>query len=124
MIIELQVCSRELAKRLNELGVKQRSLFYWYAKIVEGKTIKSSDWHIAKDIEVPYGTTSFSAFTSSELCRILGEHSNDVEYGFCHGQTDWHWWNKDDDEYVHADTDAGAYAKMLIHLLENKLITL
>lgn len=72
MKLEDQVCSLELAKKLKELGVEQKSLFYWtcydssfddegedYGNIVHYETPDCHpDWHC-------------SAFTVAELGKML-----------------------------------------------------
>jgi hypothetical protein len=46
MKLEDQVCSLELAKRLQELGVKRESLFYWHEEQGhKGKTDYQSRLH-------------------------------------------------------------------------------
>lgn len=73
MNLQEQVCSLELAKRLSELGVKQRSLFFWIGKeslkkdmMVFGiaylaRTFKEQD----KFKEI------YSAFTVAEMLSLL-----------------------------------------------------
>lgn len=129
MTLEKQVCNLDLAKRLKELGVKQEGHFSWYevehyqgeqesafdafVKLVEPTLDKLAGMH---DI--------CSAFTVAELGEMLKEHVNGIEYGFSHGSTDWHVYIEKIDDEIFANTEADARAKMLIHLLENKLIAL
>ena len=119
MKLENQVCSLELAKKLKKLGVKQESLWWWiYA---EGK------WNLFRDDNCSRKNT-YSAFTVAELGKRLPItcHSTRFEQGYefqCHYQL----WNmeKEEMDYLHhtADkTEASARAKMLIYLIENKLI--
>lgn len=135
MPIEQQVCSLELAKRLKELGVKQESYFWWRNDYPKNPKKYENRWYLIPDTEYPitgihkgvsYGGEDhlLAAFTVAELGEMLKESCDGVSYGFCHGTTDWHWWNKEEDDYEQAYTEADARAKMLIHLLENKLITL
>lgn len=116
MQIEKQVCSLELAKRLRELGVKQESHFFWVRefrddlppfKIQNGRRVDSTD--------------DYSAFTVAELGEML-------PHGTTIGKTE------DGDFFItyavvtteHAErseTEADARGKMLVYLLEQKLIT-
>lgn len=64
MKLEDHVCSLELSKRLEELNLKQKSIFYW-------------DWYSDTCYGLKYapyscpGLVRFSAFTASELMEIL-----------------------------------------------------
>src|SRR5260221_4495003 len=65
MDIEKQVCSLELAKRLKELKVKQKSLFYW---------IREDDpyiWYNNNNHPMYCEKFYYSAFTPSELSELL-----------------------------------------------------
>jgi hypothetical protein len=117
--LEQQVCSLHLAKRLKELGVKQDSIFNWGANSAK------------KDCEICYGAVPLedehengimeiaSAFTVAELGKMLvagqGEHMLTHRTAYAHYAQD---------ESILKDTEADARAKMLIYLLENKLVTL
>ncbi len=131
MKLEDQVCSLDLAKRLKELGVKQESLAYW---------------HIQRPPELIYDPNGWkdqhwwcSAFTVAELGEMLPSRiekdghpyllhltkSNDYMY-----TTQYLNWGRPGDKDVHVlegwDIEKGAansLAKMLIYLLENKLVT-
>jgi hypothetical protein len=106
------VCSLEHAKRLNELGVKQESLFYWLnRKIV-----------CPKFQEFNFPEKWCSAFTASELGEMLPAMISTIR------ETDGHW------SFVHGDNisidmksfpiykEVDARAQLLIHLIENGLI--
>lgn len=148
MKLEQQVCSLELSKRLKELGVKQESWFWWnsskrnkedttiYLKDGHGKEYYFSDdynelerWGGTYDIDL------ISAFTVAELGKILPGQLHNFEskehaihqYISEKSATFWH------SAYVcagckgklgsvWAETEADARAKMLILLLENKLL--
>ena len=143
MKIESQVCSLELAQKLKLLNVKQESYFYW----LEYKSFPVKPWQIETTESlkhVNYPEKAISAFTSAELGELLPSGmpgNNNIEgttlhiarrYGggwICgysvhhtshsseHPHTKWL-------HYECADTIADAMAKMLIHLIENKLITI
>lgn len=114
--LEKQVCDLEYSKKLQELEVKQESLFCWsvdspvsmtpcvvrteYASSIHGKGVECS------------------AFTVAELGDMLPDHIGTQ-------QEDWGW-----ALYVkgmlrpefNAETEANARASMLCYLLENRLI--
>ena len=129
MTIEKQVCSLELAKRLKELAVKQESLFAW-KDIGEYQVIISQEPSLIK------GKILASAFTVAELGEMLSWAiegkllciSKDVKGGwvvFYEDNVIGGIINKELRIYDQvADTEADARAKMLIYLVENKLVTL
>jgi hypothetical protein len=136
MKLEQQLCSLELAKRLKELEVKQDSYFWW------------TDYgmpHIITDKSIFWEKTQkqrcFSAFTVAELGEMLPMNvlpDNDkktrgngywLECVKENGQwsVDYICWGDVDDTKrlykTKSETEADARAKMLIYLLENKLIS-
>lgn len=121
MNLEQQVCSLELAKKLKELGVKQESLFTWSR---EEPTVP---YRLVYGVAQPWQTAdeehAYSAFTVAELGEMLPSsihHGNLQLWKTRKGWTMAY--------YPHhkmtADTEADARAKMLVYLLENKLLTL
>ena len=128
MKLENQVCSLELAKRLQELGVKQESLFYWSYNFVGNKVKLLKPAHGLKG----YPHLYFQAYTVAELGAMLPhliEH-NSYRLEFYKFQESYGC------DYVHvqdglafcfadniSENEADARAKMLIYLLENNLIT-
>ena len=115
MKLESQVCSLDLSKRLKELGVAARGYFKWHFD-------PHHTWELCRSIE-GWGGPEFAAFTVAELGVMLPANA---------------WSNKDnvkgwkateafyDDRRIHderAETEADARAKMLIHLIEQKLVT-
>lgn len=110
MTLEQQVTSLEISKRLKELGVKQESLFAYQEQINGGFTLMQR-----------VGDQSYSAFTVAELGEMLpwddisstgkesGEWTIDASGIPLH-------------KVITEDTEANARGKMLIYLLENKLI--
>lgn len=110
MKLESQVCSLELAKRLKELGVDQESLWYWN---------EYSDLNCVLVSPADKLGENFAAFTVAELGEMLKGQEFDVIFGkekviLVRGHLE---------EYS-AETEADARAKMLINLIENKLVTL
>jgi hypothetical protein len=132
MKLEDQVVSLELAKRLKELGVKQKSCFHWVDLNFDGKRgpLKPYPMHYGSEQPEKHDlhTPIASAFTVAELGEMLQsgmEDSHKTGFG--------HWTcaylpsitGDGSDEVVRTsgDTEANARAKMLVYLLENKLIT-
>ena len=124
MKLENQVVSLELAKKLKELGVKQESLFYWV--LLENEFGK--DWIIIQgddSIEAVYKNNKYSAFTVAELGEILPELCLSGNTG--EGFNCWKFRNIHDLAFYNpaqSKTEADARAKMIIYLIENKLIKL
>lgn len=143
MNLEDQVCSLELAKLLKELGVKQESEYTWEHNPQKNLTrLKTSGVRgcgrcgaVINGIPSPNLTTErYSAFSVAELGEMLkpvvknrDDFNLDLPYWYdAYGKPMWQWEagrNKDDYSDC-ADTEADARAKMLIYLLENKLLTL
>lgn len=123
MKLESQVTSLELSKRLEELGVKQESLWYW----VDGL----SGWYLVQyDSEIDIIASNWiSAFTVAELGEILpADNGKDVD-----GRTNQLQTEKYNDRYrvgfrasqeldVYDETEANARAKMLVYIIENKIV--
>lgn len=126
MKLQDQVCSLELAKIIKELGVKQESNFFWVefrnasASLGDNMNIVQSqicridqlldyeDYKHIKDLKY------YSAFTSAELGEILPKERFPI-------------WDYREKCWVVLDgskwkTEADSRAKMLIYLLEKKLI--
>jgi len=119
MKLENQVCSLELAKKLKELGVKQDSIFYHTifnqgkeSEFNGGVVMNISDFYKMSD-------ENYSAFTVAELGEMLPEKTCSQKLPkigwVCESM-------KADIGGQNADTEANARAKMLVYLLENKLI--
>lgn len=131
MNLKNQVCSLELAKRLKELGVKQESIF-WYTCFRNG-TADISFQYDSKYIPPSH----YAAFTVAELGEILPDH---IIYKNPFGIPQEYYLkqSKKDNEYkiyiefldedgvaiFFSENEANARAKMLIYLLENKLMEL
>jgi len=120
MKLEDQCISLELAKRLKELGVKQHSCFYY----VRTNNL-SQEYSIVTVSGANFDMSFlFSSFTVAELGDILpkGGWTQESTYG---GTRVWFI----DPEFPHKEksftydeSEANARAKMLIYLIENKLI--
>jgi len=133
MPLEYQVPSLELSKRLKELGVKQESLFYWQHHVVNGNDYLRTKELVEKSI-YPF-EAYVSAFTVSELGEMLpgniikknGENMWWQSHKTSNGRIVVGWkdtgsvndWER---LFMFESTEANARAKMLIYLLENKLI--
>jgi len=133
MKLENQVCTLEQAKRLKELGVCQDSQCYWRRSQVEHIDGVNSwpDQQTLREMIVEYDGAGevgwqdrfeiYSAFTVGELGVMLGFSPYAV------------YLKKDNIVFWHADyehmpfgafpTEAEAKAAILIHQLENNLIT-
>ena len=118
MTLEQQVTTLETSKTLEKLGVKQKSLYYW----IEPKTIKS---YIGSDEQrkLTINGDTCSAFTVAELGELLPEHTQSYKIGAGGFACQYRPAYK---KRIHetADTEAEVRGRMLIYLLENKLIEL
>ena len=118
--LENEVSNLELSKRLKELNVKQESYFTW------SKAMDRNAWRIENtQFFAVDRRRDISAFTVAELGEMLPIDTcswrNIASRYVCK------WTQGQHQEYEQtefADTEANARAKMLIYLLENKLITL
>jgi len=138
MKLEQQVVSLELARKLKEAGVKQESYAYWLERKNERPvplaSFESGAWN---SVHQGYEVMSkiASAFTASELGEMLPrihvqdsriykltcfkELRNDKEEWLCRYECETN--NGYHQQTAYTLTDA--MAKMLIYLLENKLLT-
>lgn len=138
MKLEDQVVSLDLAKKLKELGVKQESLFWWYQSNYQlDGTAGSGFTPEYKITQVQYPSKSnedktysetiptISAFTVAELGLLLsgncGYYFHPPNLPEKNGNTRW-FYVQDGMKTCKARTEASARAKMLIYLLENKLL--
>lgn len=116
MTIENQVCSLELATKIHKLGITTPSIFY-------SDSSKSKNSEIEMWGKPDYCPDNINRYTVAELGEMLIPHvflemTNNLEKGItlvASGKEKHH-------EY--ATTEADARAKMLVYLLENKLIKL
>jgi hypothetical protein len=111
------VCSLDLAKQLKELGVKQDSYFEWFDEGQYGA-------HLDKrtDANSPLGVKRYAAFTVAELGEMLPKYY--ATYRHSGNKVSWACDKvlENDEDSIFGPTEADARAKMLIYLLENKLI--
>jgi hypothetical protein len=146
MKLEDQVTSLELSKKLKELGVVQRSVFFWHTSPIKpGLQVLSHAINVG-DIHECAMSNEFSAFTVAELGEMLPRELTHVEKGYKRdyeitlkfGTNMRECWYEDDqggycpcncgDYYSQtyfgdeANTEVDARAKMLVYLKENKLI--
>lgn len=122
MKLEDQVSSREPSERLKELGVKQESHFWWghwdFAPDSPFVWDGSADGNTEDDTKIK----RCSAFTVAELGEML------PRIDFCfekYNSKRWEFWfdGKYEGRKQFQDcTEADARAKMLIYLIENKLV--
>ena len=119
-----QVIDYKISKKLAILGVKQESLFYWchntkWPNDAEEWVLYSiNDWNGTKK---GLGFKElYSAFTVAELGKILiaGFGTSKMMNGlWSYGSDDNHYSDLGEEK-----TEANARAKLLIYLIENKLI--
>lgn len=137
MKLESQVVSLELAQKLKELGVKQESL-YQHAEYRHGINQPNWEWRITDSLyegDYDHYRNECSAFTVAELGEMLPEEyptdsdSQLTIWKFWSVKDKNAWWVRYNNDLLkkvyhteYADTEADARAKMLIYLLENKLI--
>lgn len=114
MTLESQVVSLPLAKRLKELGVKQESLFYWSKH-------KNDVPQVLFDPIFPHSYVTCSAFTVAELGLLLPVMTTSYR-GTSKPSGKW-CCEYDERTKFYADTEADARTLTLIHLIEQKLIT-
>lgn len=133
MNIEQQVCSLELAKRLKELGVDQNGLFYYQDNPYKNGTpcidIMIQEWRPKNSENIIINTECenndnprFSAFTVAELGNLFEkEIASGKDFSgkyFCRSILP-----SNDDMIIFDDfNEANARAKMLIYLIDNKLL--
>ena len=140
-----QIVSLPLAKRLKELGVKQESCFAWYEERYEGDVQielagqnHTGPFRFRDFAGLTSGAehrTFYAAFTVAELGDLLPAGYPSGHTALEEPDKKWicHWYRNprastaEDEEKpssTYAHTEADARAKMLIWLIEHKLITL
>jgi len=145
MKLEQQVTSLEISKRLKELGVNQESLFKWNFPLktkdekeygypdseFEPRLFTEEQWELYAEDYNPPVSVMYSAFTVAELGEMLKNTGYQKDGNGYFRNTFWFkdaWYSSMDTDNktpaITADTEADARGKMLIYLLENKLITI
>ena len=137
MKLENQVCNLELSRRLKELGVKQDgATFYWVANLYNpDEPWTPSSWslltadeairnHAQKWGEKKTSDYIFTAFTVSELGEMLPLSCWESRPYLCKGEKRWCCGENltIENRGCHANTEADARAKMLIHLIEQGIV--
>lgn len=128
MELSKQVCSLELAKKLKELGVKQESHF-WHVQDTLGNY---NIWSVKPNSFSQPGADFYAAFTVAELGEMLPKEEHLVTMLFENGHCQMALPSSDNlhialsaaSQLIMGDTEADTRAKMLVYLLENKLIQL
>lgn len=151
MKIENQVCTLEQAKRLKELGIRQKSIFYYHDKIKRIDERIKPNWGNSEFAGVQIcnqKSLTQSAYTVAELGVMLPDeiphrHTEHSDYYYMQSFSDvlsegdagksvcmWYEDNDLDAElevlnnyYICGKTEAEARAAMLIYMLENNLTT-
>jgi hypothetical protein len=125
MKLENQVVSLELARQLKNLGVEQESLFWWNNSYQDMKgDASASAWEISYAPPQSKTLRRYAAFTVAELGEMLPSKSENwqtaqYETGI------WFITNHQNTlKAGEARTEADARGKLLIYLIENKLLTL
>ena len=143
MKLEHQVVSLELAKKLEALGIPQKSYFMWIPTMQQGKVYENAEkgkysvahgkkhHNLPKDAFGDYDVPIYSAYTVAELGELLPTEQND-RLGFFSGRAINGWFCEVKNygvmpfERLHVelqhDTEANARAAMLIYLIENNHI--
>jgi hypothetical protein len=112
MIENKGCCSFELAKKIKELGVAQKSVWSWMRLSHESLNhLKLSEY---TDFDNAY---TVSAWTVAELGELL---PNYIEYS--KGINFFHAKDRKHQDCTCAKTEADSRAKMLIYLIENNLV--
>lgn len=114
MELKKQVTSQKVSKRLKELGVKQESYFAWVNGEIWDTTMQSD----YETMGTPRREEWLSAFTVSELGAIISPNFAIVgktppEISGIHG---------DEKNFARKLFDPDNWGKILIYLLEKKLI--
>jgi hypothetical protein len=120
MRLEQQVCSLEIAKRLEKLGVEQKSYLWWSQYGLVGTL--SAQWEVTERTD----ESRYSAFTVAELGELLPvgfrsfsrwgkKNDKDVLVWRCESPTE----HIIDQWPIEADTEANVRAKYLAKLIES-----
>jgi hypothetical protein len=130
MKLEQQVCSLELAKRLKELGAKQESIIRW--RQFKGWGEHPEEWQLRHYSDFSEHDSDSeedcAAFTVAELGEMLptGVPNEGVLNIWKDFEGLWrvHYCDEPREFRAPKNTEANARARMIIYLLENKLLKL
>lgn len=128
--LEDQVCNLQLSKRLKELGVEQESLFVWTTAFMmdrEHQRVFVEYMDIFLDRSIKGEQIICSAFTVAELGEMLPSQIGDywLRTGKPGSGSQWSMWYEIGAQVVAVSTEQSEVdtrAKMLIYLIENKLL--
>ena len=131
MKLEEQVCSLELAQRLKALDVGQYTYFHWWRSSFNGQMYLGSHGDVAMwpsrllSDETQDWHLDCAAFTVAELGEMLPREQWGCDDKGPKNRPYRIWWSTApvETDWV-AATEADARAKMLIYLIENRLIQL
>ena len=120
-----QVTNKDLSQKIKELGVKQDSLWWWNEMLKECACSDGCGIHkdISANNELEWILSlrpqecGYSAFTVAELGEMLPDLHKTIKTG-----KRWTAYCLRLSKEFQADTEANARAKMLVYLLENKLM--
>ena len=123
--VDWQVTNQKISKKLEKLGVKQESLWWWIkTRVRSNNTTWKDEWIIADKCNYIDPNSNldtciehYSAFTVAELGKLLPDY-----YETSHNRAYWLCKPNSVDFYEIADTEADARGLMLIYLIENNLI--
>jgi len=131
-MIEAHVTSLELSKRLKELGVPQKSIYYWKFPSEDANRVLPNVYGDYKPSIITQKwkdnlgacIIQCSAFLSSELGELLPFSVEGNKLRIIRGETrNWHIWYGPPTEGIIAENLCEALAKMLIYLIEQKLVS-
>lgn len=121
MKLEKQVCSRELAEKMKELGFVQESNFYWrihlsggQGDIIQAETPADDDYH-----------DYFSAYTVAELFAFSLPSTSVLKRTDATGKNPPRYYSETFDthfEEIYSENVADSLAKLLIYQAEQGLI--
>jgi len=115
-----QVVSLELAKTLKELGVKQNAYWSWYENGDNADLLHNSEGYRS------FENKTFDAYTVAELGELLINGGQNFFPYYCDQTNEKcfvHNWSDSYPDYVLSKKESDCRAKMLIYLIENKLLT-
>ena len=127
MKLEDQVCGLDLAMKIKELGYPQDSWFFWMVDEYGNSFLKVTPrLDTIENLQRRKGTNKYySSFTVAELGEMLKGRGVNSFYNYIDVDK-WAWSSIQPGTkiFFNADNEADARAKMLIYLLENKLMIL